>query len=66
MKIEDLGLSTRTQNVFLRRGITTVEKLLMMESREFMAIRSFGPKGRAEIIARLEELGYNCDYLKKD
>ncbi|MEA3346423.1 MAG: transcription termination factor NusA [Chloroflexota bacterium] len=59
--IEELGLSTRVQNVLKRGEIDTIEKLLAIwreDPQELLDVRLFGPKSLEEVHQRLEEEGY--------
>jgi DNA-directed RNA polymerase subunit alpha len=60
--IEVLELSMRAYNCLKRAGITKVgevlDKLSRGQAKELLAIRNFGQKSLAELLAKLQEKGY--------
>lgn len=55
MEIEKLNLSTRTYNCLKRRGINTVEKLMLVQDKDLLRIRSFGRECLKEVHEKLAE-----------
>ena len=56
MKIDKLDFSVRTSNCLRRAGITTVEQLEELETRDLMALRGFGQKCLEEVHQKLAAL----------
>lgn len=59
MKIEDLNLSTRTQNALLEGGIKTVGGLIKKTETSLKEIEGMGDKGIEEVRNTLKKLGLN-------
>lgn len=57
LKIENLKLSDRVSFALARNGIKTVEDLIGVSREKLLKLRSLGPKGVAEIEAKMLELG---------
>lgn len=53
MKISEIDFSVRTSNCLRRAGITTVEQLEELETRDLMALRGFGQKCLEEVHQKL-------------
>ncbi len=64
MTMAELGMSTRICNALGKANIKTVADVLKLDDLGFIAIRDFGEKGQAAVIAKLEELGFDCEHLK--
>ena len=64
MHLDDLNLSVRAHNVLWRAGKTNVLDILAMSYGDLMRIRNAGAKTCAEIIACLENEGFDCSNLK--
>jgi DNA-directed RNA polymerase subunit alpha len=58
VSIEDMGFTVRTYNALVRGGIGTLGELVERNSRDLMELRQFGPKARAEVTERLQDMGY--------
>ena len=59
--LDTLGLSGRARGTLERAGFTSIGEVLLRAARdenEFLAIRGFGKKSLAELMANLEENGY--------
>ncbi|MCX6812885.1 MAG: DNA-directed RNA polymerase subunit alpha, partial [Candidatus Azambacteria bacterium] len=56
-KIEDLKLSSRTQNILLNSRIKTVAGLLRLDERELLNLEEIGEKALKEIRKALGKLG---------
>ncbi len=63
MTIEELDLSVRSFNCLKRAGINTVEDLTNKSEDDMMKVRNLGTKSLAEVIAKLDSLGFS---LRKD
>ena len=63
MRIEDLGLTTRSYRALHFAGIRTVADILRYSSRELMQLRNIGQKSCVEIAGMLKVLGF---HLKDD
>ena len=63
MTIEELDLSVRSFNCLKRAGINTVEDLTNNSEDDMMKVRNLGTKSLAEVIAKLDSLGFS---LRKD
>ena len=57
MPIEDLKLSSRTQNSLRRGNIATVGQVLEKTSDELLALRNFGDRSLDELFEKLREMG---------
>lgn len=64
MSVSDLNLSTRAFNVLRRAGCERVVDILGMSYDDLIRVRCSGPKTCAEIIACLENEGFDCSNLK--
>ena len=63
--ISDLGLSTRIKNSLRRAGIKTLEEVMQYPPDSLLRLRGMGKESLAEIIAKVQELGFN-EWKKKD
>ncbi len=59
MTIEELDLSVRAFNCLKRANVNTVGDLINKSPDEMMKVRNLGKKSLEEVIAKLEELGFN-------
>ena len=59
MTIEELDLSVRAFNCLKRANVNTVGDLISKSPDEMMKVRNLGKKSLEEVIAKLEELGFN-------
>ena len=59
MPLEQLELTGRTFNAMKRHGLSKVGEILAMAPEEWLSIRNFGEKSRAELDAKLQALGLN-------
>ena len=59
MTIEDLDLSVRSFNCLKRAGINTVEDLINKSEEDMMKVRKLGRKSLAEVIQKLNSLGFS-------
>ena len=57
--VEDLRLSTRTQNSLRRGSLATVGHVLEKSAQELLELRNFGEQSLSELIDRLREIGVN-------
>jgi DNA-directed RNA polymerase subunit alpha len=57
MPLEQLELTGRTFNAMKRHGLSKVGELLGMAPEEWLSIRNFGEKSRAELNLKLQTLG---------
>jgi DNA-directed RNA polymerase subunit alpha len=57
VKIEDLGLSTRTENALVSAGVRTAGGLARKTQEDLLAVDGLGEKGISEIKKALEDLG---------
>jgi DNA-directed RNA polymerase subunit alpha len=57
MPVEQLSLSTRTQNCLRRGGIATVGVLLERSEESLPSLPNFGQKSKEEVIRAMEEMG---------
>jgi DNA-directed RNA polymerase subunit alpha len=64
MPIEQLGLSTRTQNCLRRGGIGTVGELLESSDDGLPSLPNFGQKSKDEVLKALEGLGVSIPSQK--
>ena len=68
--IEVLELSMRAYNCLKRAGITKVgevlDKLSRSQGKELLAIRNFGQKSFAELVAKLQEKGFLSEEDEED
>lgn len=55
--IEDLHLSTRTQNSLRRGNLATVGHVLEKSATELLELRNFGEQSLNELVQRLREMG---------
>ena len=55
--IEDLHLSTRTQNSLRRGNLATVGHVLEKSAMELLELRNFGEQSLNELVQRLREMG---------
>ena len=63
--IEELDLSVRAYNCLIGNGFHLIRDVLRLPDREsIMKIRNMGRRSYEEIIAKLEEAGFQVDYLK--
>ena len=61
MTIEELDLSVRSFNCLKRAGINTVEELTNKTSEDMMKVRNLGRKSLEEVLAKLNELGFETN-----
>ena len=60
MKIEELGLSTRTSNALRRAGLEKVESLLAIDNmHDLIRIRNLGKLSLSELITKMHEHGFD-------
>jgi len=57
IKVDDLGLSTRTQNALLDGGIKTLAQLTKKKEEDVLALEGLGEKGMGEIKEALSSYG---------
>jgi hypothetical protein len=62
--IEHLHLTVRVFNCLMRKNIKSIQDLLQLNYADLLSIRNMGKAGIAEIISKLEALGYYCDHMK--
>lgn len=55
--VEDLHLSTRTQNSLRRGNLATVGHVLEKSAQELLELRNFGEQSLNELVQRLREIG---------
>ena len=55
--VEDLRLSTRTQNSLRRGNLATVGHVLERSAQELLELRNFGEQSLSELVDRLREMG---------
>lgn len=55
--VEDLRLSTRTQNSLRRGNLATVGHVLEKSGQELLELRNFGEQSLSELVQRLREMG---------
>ena len=55
--IEDMKLSSRTQNSLRRGNLTMLGEVLEHSPEELLALRNFGDRSLQELIGKLKELG---------
>lgn len=58
MRIDDLDMSTRTINAFIRAGLSQIKDVIHYSDAELQQIPSLGVKGVGEFKERLKELGF--------
>ena len=58
MRIDDLEMSTRTINAFIRAGLSQIKDVIHYTDAELHQIHSLGVKGVSEFKERLKELGF--------
>ena len=58
MRIDDLEMSTRTINAFIRGGLSQIKDVINYTDAELHQIPSLGVKGVSEFKERLKELGF--------
>ncbi len=58
MRIDDLEMSTRTINAFIRAGLHQIKDVINYSDAELQQIPSLGVKGVAEFKDQLKELGF--------
>jgi DNA-directed RNA polymerase alpha subunit len=56
-KVEDMGLSTRTENALVSASIKTVAGLIRKSEEDLLALDGLGEKGITEIKKALEGMG---------
>ncbi len=56
LKLEDLGLSVRSTNGLIRKGVKTAEDLLKCDEESLYRINHLGKKSVEEILAKIREL----------
>lgn len=61
IKIEDLGLSSRSYNMLKRGGINTVGDLYRRKPDDWMGVRNVGRKSVEEVLEKLKELGFQSE-----
>jgi DNA-directed RNA polymerase subunit alpha len=57
MPVEDLKLSSRTQNSLRRGNLATVGQVLEKTAEELLALRNFGDRSLDELFEKLREIG---------
>lgn len=57
IKVDEIGLQTRSANGLLRGGITTVAQLVTYTARELRDLRSIGDVSVREVMDKLTEMG---------
>ena len=62
MRIEELGLTARTQNALRRRGYKLAHELITLSQSDLMSIRGVGKTSVDELMERLEEMGFFAEH----
>lgn len=52
-RLQELGLSPRTENILARANITTVAQVLALSDDDLFKIKDFGPRSLDELVAKI-------------
>lgn len=63
MKVEEMGISSRTANILIKNKIKTIKAITRKTEKNLMNLESMGDKGIQEIIKKLGEFGLKLKEL---
>lgn len=63
--LEHIHLSTRTVNCLYRAGFKTIGDVLASTGDHLKMVRGFGAMSQAEVVTKLEQMGFNALHLNR-